>query len=47
MTRLKVGDNAPDFELRGVDEKTYSLENFKDAKEKLWQLYKMTIINQC
>ena len=27
---LKIGDAAPDFSLRGVDGKTYSLANFKD-----------------
>ncbi len=30
--RLNVGDNAPDFNLRGVDEKYYSLKDFQDAK---------------
>lgn len=28
---LKIGDAAPDFSLRGVDEKTYTLADFKDA----------------
>src|SRR4051812_19201161 len=28
---LKIGDPAPDFSLKGVDEKTYSLANFKDS----------------
>ncbi len=29
---LKIGDKAPDFSLKGVDEKYYSLEDFQDAK---------------
>lgn len=29
---LQIGEQAPDFSLPGVDGKTYSLENFKDAK---------------
>ena len=29
---LKKGDNAPDFSLPGTDGKTYSLDDFKDAK---------------
>src|ERR1039458_9804428 len=28
---LKIGDAAPDFALRGVDEKSYTLADFKDA----------------
>ncbi len=30
--RLKAGDAAPDFELLGTDDKTYSLESFKNKK---------------
>ncbi len=30
--RLKAGDKAPDFELLGVDDRTYSLESFKNKK---------------
>jgi peroxiredoxin len=30
-TRLKIGDAAPDFSLRGVDGKPYTLADFKDA----------------
>ncbi|MBN1417040.1 MAG: redoxin domain-containing protein [Bacteroidales bacterium] len=29
---LNIGDNAPDFELPGIDGKTYSLTDFKSAK---------------
>jgi len=29
--RLKIGDSAPDFSLLGIDGKTYSLTNFKNA----------------
>src|SRR5213593_2482276 len=29
--RLKIGDAAPDFSLKGVDGKTWSLADFKDA----------------
>ena len=29
---LQIGDKAPRFVLPGVDGKTYSLDNFKDAK---------------
>jgi peroxiredoxin len=29
---LKIGDKAPDFKLPGVDDKTHSLDSFKDKK---------------
>lgn len=29
---LAIGANAPDFKLRGIDDKTYTLASFKDAK---------------
>jgi len=29
---LQIGQSAPDFELKGVDGKTYSLASFNDAK---------------
>ena len=32
LEKLKTGDNAPDFNLKGIDGKTYSLAEFKDAK---------------
>ena len=32
LMKLKTGDKAPDFSLKGIDGKTYSLSNFKDAK---------------
>jgi len=28
--KLKTGDRAPDFDLIGIDDKTHSLENYKD-----------------
>lgn len=30
-TRLTIGDAAPDFSLKGIDGKTYTLADFKDA----------------
>jgi peroxiredoxin len=30
--RLAIGDAAPDFSLQGIDGKTYSLANFKEAR---------------
>src|SRR3954462_5051528 len=30
-SRLKIGDAAPDFSLLGIDGKTYTLADFKDA----------------
>ncbi len=32
LEKLKTGDKAPDFSLKGTDGKTYSLSNFKNAK---------------
>ena len=32
LEKLKTGDKAPDFNLKGIDGKTYSLADFKDAK---------------
>ena len=32
LERLKAGYKALDFSLKGIDEKTYSLDDFKDAK---------------
>jgi len=32
LEKLKTGDKAPDFALKGTDGKTYSLSNFKNAK---------------
>ena len=29
---LQLGQSAPDFDLKGIDGKQYSLANFKDAK---------------
>lgn len=29
---LKVGDKAPEFEMKGSDGKTYKLSQFKDKK---------------
>ncbi|MBI4439344.1 thioredoxin family protein [Candidatus Woesearchaeota archaeon] len=30
--KLKMGDKAPDFRLKGIDDKIYSLDSFRDAK---------------
>jgi peroxiredoxin len=30
--QLKIGDSAPDFSLKGVDDKTYTLADFKSAR---------------
>src|SRR3989338_9606994 len=32
LEKLKTGHKAPDFNLKGIDGKTYSLGNFKNAK---------------
>lgn len=32
FTELQIGDQAPDFQLPGVDDKQYSLKDFADAK---------------
>lgn len=32
FTTLEIGDAAPDFDLPGIDDRRYSLKNFKDAK---------------
>lgn len=32
LEKLRTGDKAPDFSLRGTDRKTYSLGSFKNAK---------------
>jgi len=32
LERLKIGDKAPNFNLKGVDGKTHSLDDFNDAK---------------
>jgi len=32
LEKLKTGDKAPGFNLKGIDGKTYSLVDFKDAK---------------
>ncbi|MEK6934734.1 MAG: thioredoxin family protein [Nanoarchaeota archaeon] len=32
LQKLKKGDKAPDFKLLGIDDKKYSLNDFKDAK---------------
>jgi peroxiredoxin len=32
LEKLKTGDKAPDFNLKGIGGKTYSLPDFKDAK---------------
>ncbi len=41
--RLKIGDRAPDFSLKGVDGKTYSLADFKEARV----LMVMFLSNHC
>jgi len=32
LDKLKTGDKAPDFNLKGIDGKNYTLNDFKDAK---------------
>jgi peroxiredoxin len=32
LERLKTGDKAPEFKLKGIDGKEHSLQDFKDAK---------------
>ena len=38
-THLKVGDAAPDFTLRGTDDKTYKLSDFKGKKSVVLAFY--------
>jgi peroxiredoxin Q/BCP len=38
-THLKVGDAAPDFTLRGTDDKTYKLSDFKGQKNVVLAFY--------
>src|SRR5437660_12837804 len=30
--QLKIGDSAPDFSLKGIDDRMYTLADFKDAR---------------
>ena len=32
LEKLKTGDKAPDFNLKGISGETYSLSNLKEAK---------------
>ena len=38
-THLKVGDPAPDFELRATDGKAYKLSDFKGKKNVVLAIY--------
>jgi peroxiredoxin Q/BCP len=38
-THLKVGDAAPDFSLRGTDDKIYKLSDFKGQKNVVLAFY--------
>ncbi len=38
-THLKVGDVAPDFTMRGTDDKTYKLSDFKGQKNVVLAFY--------
>jgi len=38
-THLKVGDKAPDFELRATDGKKYKLSDFKGQKNVVLAIY--------
>ncbi len=45
---IKIGDKAPDFKLKGVDGKTYSLADIKDANGKTPKGYIVTFTcNTC
>ena len=40
-TQLKVGDKAPDFELKGSDNKSYTLSQFKGNKNVVMAFFPM------
>lgn len=40
---LKVGDEAPDFELKGSDGKTYKLSDFKEKSAVIVAWYPMAL----
>lgn len=43
MKSLKVGDPAPDFELKGTDGKTYQLSKFKGKSAVVIAWYPMAL----
>ncbi len=41
---LPIGAKAPDFELKGIDDKMYTLSSFSDKKDPGWSFLHAIIV---